>query len=859
MPGIEPGASTVRRGRRGSKQEGAEMKAVLMAGGSGTRLRPLTCDIPKPMVPMLNKPMAEHIINLLKRHGITDIIITLYYLPHVIQNYFGDGREFGVNITYAVEEKMPLGTAGCVKAIEDLLDETFVVISGDSLTDIDLQRALEFHRTRQSLATIVLTRVTNPLEFGVVITDEEGRIQRFLEKPSMSEVFSDTINTGTYVLEPEVLKLLPAEKEVDFSKDLFPLLLQRQDPMFGYVADGYWEDVGNLQSYRQAHYDILDGKVAIDLAYTRHEGNIWVGEGTVISPSAQITGPVVIGHNCQIGAGATLTPGTVIGDNVIVGEGCSLKRPIIWNNVYVGEEAQLRGCVIGKGSSIKRGAVVLEGAIVANECVVGEDAQIKPEVKIWPNKTIESGATLASSLIWGSQAQRTLFGATGVEGLANIEITPEFAVKLGASYGATLPLGSSVTVSRDSTPASRMINRGLISGLLSVGVNVHNLESTSLPITRFYLPELNARGGVHIRMSADSENEVILEFLDGRGMTISKAEEKKIESNFFKEDFRRVGLADIGNISFPARVMEHYASGYNQAISGEGLRKLRPKIVIDYANSFTNVMLPGLIGRMGAETVVLNAHSSSLPPSPRQREELRHQLANIVTALRATFGFQVDDNAERIHLVDPRGRIIHPTQLLVLMVRLMGTLHPNRKFVVPVSAPSILESVAAESGGTIIRAKANSRALMEMASHEGVVMAGNLDGKFIFPAVHPGFDAMLAAGRIAEALAATGRTLADLVDDLPEFHHIHEVVPCPWERKGTVMRVLVEQSKHGQTELIDGVKVFVNGGWALVLPDPVDPVVHLYADAKSAMHADQIVETYAGLIRKLTTPEEALA
>src|SRR3989338_5445313 len=181
------------------------MKAVLMAGGSGTRLRPLTCAIPKPMVPMLNKPMAEHIINLLRRHGFDDVFITLYYLPHVIQNYFGDGHDFGVNISYAVEEKMPLGTAGCVKAIEDVLgDETFIVISGDSLTDIDLQQAVAFHKSKGSKATIVLKRVTNPLDFGVVITDQDGRIERFLEKPSMSEVFSDTINTGTYVLEPKV-------------------------------------------------------------------------------------------------------------------------------------------------------------------------------------------------------------------------------------------------------------------------------------------------------------------------------------------------------------------------------------------------------------------------------------------------------------------------------------------------------------------------------------------------------------------------------------------------------------------------------------------------------------------------------
>lgn len=203
------------------------MRAVLMAGGSGTRLRPLTCDLPKPMVPILNRPIAEHIINLLKRHQITEIIATLHYLPDVMRDYFQDGSDFGVQMTYAVEEDQPLGTAGCVKNIAELLDETFLVISGDSITDFDLNAAIEFHRRQKSKATIVLTRVPNPIEFGVVITDEHHRIRRFLEKPSSSEIFSDTVNTGTYILEPEVLEYLPANQESDFSKELFPLLLEK--------------------------------------------------------------------------------------------------------------------------------------------------------------------------------------------------------------------------------------------------------------------------------------------------------------------------------------------------------------------------------------------------------------------------------------------------------------------------------------------------------------------------------------------------------------------------------------------------------------------------------------------------------
>ena len=189
------------------------MRAVLMAGGSGTRLRPLTCDLAKPMVPILNRPIAEHIINLLKRNNITEVIATLYYLPDVMRDYFQDGSDFGVQMTYAVEEEQPLGTAGCVKNIQQWLDDTFITISGDAITDFDLQAAIAFHREKKSKATLILTRVPNPVEFGVVITDKDDKIVRFLEKPSLSEIFSDTVNTGTYILEPEIFDYLPENED----------------------------------------------------------------------------------------------------------------------------------------------------------------------------------------------------------------------------------------------------------------------------------------------------------------------------------------------------------------------------------------------------------------------------------------------------------------------------------------------------------------------------------------------------------------------------------------------------------------------------------------------------------------------
>ena len=236
------------------------MKAVIMAGGKGTRLRPLTCNQPKPMVPIINRPMMEHIMALLKQYNFTEVMATLFYLPESIQNYFGDGQNFQMHIRYLIEEN-PLGTAGSVRNGADFLDETFLVISGDTLTDINLGAAVAFHRERGATATLVLTKVNNPLEYGMVITDAEGRIHRFLEKPGWGEVFSDTVNTGIYILDPKIFNYYQAGQVFDFSKDLFPQLLAGGEPLFGYVSEGYWSDIGNLEQYRQTHYDVLSGKV----------------------------------------------------------------------------------------------------------------------------------------------------------------------------------------------------------------------------------------------------------------------------------------------------------------------------------------------------------------------------------------------------------------------------------------------------------------------------------------------------------------------------------------------------------------------------------------------------------------------
>src|ERR1700760_2904959 len=335
-----------------------------MAGGEGTRLRPMTANQPKPLLPVANRPIMEHVLRLLRRHGFTDTVVTVQFLAALVRNYFGDGEDFGMALQYATEE-MPLGTAGSVKNAEDALrDEPFLVISGDALTDIDLTAMVRFHKEQGALVTVGLTRVPDPLEFGIVIADEDGRIQRFLEKPTWGQVFSDTVNTGIYVMEPEVLNHVALGEQVDWSHDVFPALLDAGEKLYGYVAEGYWEDVGTHESFVRAQADVLSHLVDVEIDGFEVSPGVWVGEGAEVDRDAVIKGPVYIGDYAKVEAGAELREYTVLGSNVVVKGGAFLHRAVVYDNVFIGPQVNLRGCVLGKNTDVMRGARVEEGAVV---------------------------------------------------------------------------------------------------------------------------------------------------------------------------------------------------------------------------------------------------------------------------------------------------------------------------------------------------------------------------------------------------------------------------------------------------------------------------------------------------------------
>ena len=833
------------------------MKAVVMAGGEGSRLRPVTVNVPKPLVPIANVPIIEHIFTLLKRHGVTDVIATLHYLADEIQSYFGDGSDLGIHLEYTIEGS-PLGTAGSVRRAQALLqDETFLIISGDSLTDCDLGKAIAFHKAHGGIATLVLSRVPNPLDFGVVVTDDKGRIERFLEKPGWSEVFSDTVNTGLYVLEPAIFNHINPEENVDWSADIFPKLLEQGVPLFGYVMEEYWCDVGSLSQYREAQEDILSGRVDLPIPGSEapSDDGKFIGPSCKIDEAAILVPPVCIGRNCRIKKGARVGPYTVIGDNVFVEEGALVERSVIWDNAYIGANTGIHSAILCSRATVKKDSVVREDAVIGDRSVVDAGCTIRPRVKIWPDKVVERGSTVTMSMVWGNRWRGNLFRELGVAGLSNIEITPDFACRLAAAFGSTFPNGTKIVTSRDSTRSSRMIKRAVIAALLSSGCDVLDLRSTALPVARHYIKVSGAGGAIHVRKLPGNARVTLIEMMDERGAYISRSLERKVETAFYREDYRRADPDELGTIEFASRAAEGYQADFHRLLHVRDSGR-RFRIACDYGYSAIATYLPALLAQLGVEPIALNGLNDA-KRSPRSEEQIAHHIAhlrNIVETLGYDIGVLFLDDGERLVLVDNKGEVLDGPKLLAVYCTIVARTKPEAKIVLSITAPSRLEEILRSVGCTVIRTKADTHSLLTMAVDSAADLAGDDRGGFAFPAMQIGFDAPFAFAKLVTMLQQTGLSLSEIASEVPSFQLAYEAVRVPWETKGAVMRILAEEGRDGnRLELLDGVKIHADDSWVLVLPDALEPIVHVYAESENVDHSRDLATGYARRIDELQT------
>lgn len=824
------------------------MKAVIMAGGFGTRLHPLSINLPKPMVPLCNRPIMLHIVDLLKKHGITELVMLLYFQPETIKKFFGDGSEYGVNITY-VTPLEDLGTAGAVKAAAKHLDERFMIISGDLLTDFDLSNAIKFHEDKQAQATLTLTPVADPLQFGVVITNKKGEITKFLEKPDWGEVFSDTINTGIYILEPEVLDLIPEGENRDWSQDVFPLMLKQQDRLFGCTLKGYWQDIGNTDAYHETCSDILAKKVDVNIEETASNTckGLFLGAEASINQDAlpNMQGMVVLGDNTRL-VGIPKLKNCIVGRNCVIEDGAELENTVLWNNVYVKANARISGAVLGQNVRIGVDATIKPGVVIGDNTKIGSEATINQDVKIWPSKIIENCSIVNSNLIWGETWRKSLFEGALVKGLTNIELTPEFAAKLGAAYGSTLPKDCFVLTGRDSIRSSRMLKRAFVGGLLSAGINVRDVKRLPLPVLRYKLTTFGEVGGVHFRQSPRDSAATEIVFFDEQGRELSSAAAKSIERIYYKENFRRVHFSEPGTIAELPHIYNYYRDGFLRALDRDIFAKTKPRVVIDLNHSPAAELLPALLNELGCEVIELNSHidENRMPSLIEDQTDPLQRMGQIVTALDATAGFWLGPSGERAIYIDSDGTILSEIETLTLLTALVTKTQHDGAIAVPISAPHTIEEITREKRIQVIRCKGDGRSLGVAATDKNVHLAGDMVGRIAYTAFQPHFDALFAIAKTLELLGRSNETLAGLHKQIPQRPYRKIQLPCGWECKGGIMRLMNEATIDLQTTFVDGVKVHFGDDWVLVVPDPYRPLVYILAEASREEKVEALLQEY---------------
>jgi len=801
------------------------MKAIIMAGGFGSRLAPLTINKPKPMVNIMGTPAMEHIIKLLRRHSITDIGVTLQFMPQEIINYFKNGEDFGVNIEYFIETS-PLGTAGSVKNAEQFLgSDDFLVISADAVTDIDLTAAIEFHKSKNSVATLVLSKVDKPLDYGVVVTNSDGRIERFLEKPDFSEILSDMANTGIYILSSKVLQLFPKDEFYDFGKDLFPKLLQEGAHMFGFTASGYWCDIGDCEAYIQCHADIFDKKVKLDLN-AKDFGGVLIEDGASIDSTVEILPPAYICSGAEIQTGSSIAPYTIVGRDCVVKSKTFLEHAILWNQVTANYGSTVRRAVLCDNVTLGEHSVVNENTIVGDDTMIGNSAVLSPNIRVWANKKIDDNVIVKDNLVWGQLAGKRLFCKSGVCGEINVDITPEFASKLGIAFGS-LMLNSAkfgnigdvkIGIAFETNPALYMLSNAVISGLLSSGIQVYNFGEQALPISRNAVRFYGLDGGIHFGLNTDDgKQNLMVGLLDNIGANISREKERKLETIFMREDFARCESSNVKYLMDVKNYKYYYIRDIvNNIKSTEFVRNVE----IQTKSEQISELLSSLLNELGNKTSV-------------EIGEKR-------------FVAKISDNGERLTLFDRNGNRLSNDTYLALCVY-MQIVQASRNIdaangcvVIPMNASGKIAEMANSVGLNVSYSKSSDAEFMKEMLKSGCMEQFKLC-----------YDGLYAAIKILDFLNVNNLELEDVIQKIPKFYKTETQVACPSNAKGKVIKELIARYKDDKMEIAEGIKIYKNGGFAMIVPDNYTDICKIFVDAPNMEASAELCNIFQDEIKML--------
>lgn len=767
-----------------------------MAGGEGERLRPLTCTVPKPMALLLDKPILSYSIELIKKHGIDRAAITLGYLPDEIQNAFGDGSEDGISLRYFTESR-PLGTAGGVRSAKEFLTETFCVLSGDGITDVNLTDALNFHREKKALATVVVKRVSNPTQYGLVTLASDGRIERFTEKPSWSHVTSDLVNTGIYIFEPEILSYIPADQPYDFGKDLFPYLLKAGAPIYGFSTDAYWCDIGDFTAYLSAQEDALNGRISLIPA---PQNGVFRMPGAVIDEEAVIEGPVYIGAHARIHRGARILPGSVIGSGATVGEYASVKRSVLYPNSVVHRRAEIRGAVIGENAVVGEGARVFEEGVVGAGTTLAELVCVKPGARIWPGKRIPCGANVSENLVWGQRSAHPFDGAL------LLARTPEDAVRAGRTISWKMK-PKRYLVGRSPSAVAAAQERAFVSGLASQGTQVYTVGECSLPQLRFLVGNMRLDGGAFV--GGDSVSPVSAD-----GTPLAPGERRAVENALNRLDMpqpfsgitRPVISAGRGDLSY---------LGFLMSASFGSIRRISAAI---YAQSEPTLYL--------AEQAFAQA---GIPARVEWEEERMELEKNEV-------GIYLSDTGEYVRFADENGLLPEPMNELLIAWAIAES--GEKSVFAPPESTRTLEAFGKSLGIEVVFLPSDGtpweKELRKMSDYQFLM---RFDGIFCaLNVVSRLCEKELSLPSFRERMPQTARVSRDIEIDFPlrgaAFQRLRESAPQDYERNDCFFRG--------------------KNGYAWIRADETRPVCTVTAEARDAEFASEICDLFSGLLKNKT-------
>ncbi len=826
------------------------MKAVVMAGGSGTRLRPLTSSTPKPLLPVVGRTMLEHLLLLLGSHGVSEAVITVHYLAQMVRSHQGSGTESGVQLSYATESR-PMGTAGSVKLAESRLqDAPFLVISGDGVTDMDLSRLAQAHEATGALVTVCLARRADPMGMGLVVTDDEGRVTRFLEKPGWSQVFTDTVNTGIYMISPEVLAEIPDDEPADWARDVFPRLLARGAPIYGHVGEGYWADVGTLDAYRAVQIDALEGKVKLNIPGQEVAPGVWFGSGVEVNSEAQLQGPVVLGDNVRVAAGAKVGPLSVVGRHSIVGPETQIERSVVMDNVYFGPGVQLHGCVVGRDSDLLDRVRVEEGSCIGDGCRLEAEAVITSGADIYPNKTIAAGEVINETVVWESRSPRQMFSGEVFSGVVNIDITPEVAARVAGAFATILPKGGRVAVARDHNTAAHAVSLVLLGALASAGLEVNVLGMIPVPVARSHVGR-SCDGGVIVRTAPGRPESLRLMFLDSDGVDIDHIARQDLERIVSRHDIMRAAPTEVGSVSAPMGATEDYVASVMAATDMTSVAEAGLRIVVDTAGGVGAMILPALMSAADVDVITVN---SRLTPNrttgtAAERAESLRRLGLLVASSRAALGVRISPTGERLSIVDETGRVLSDDRALLVFLDLLAAERRDGVVAVPVTTTRVAEQVAEYHGVHMIWSPTGAQALSKASTAQGLILAGDADGGFVIPAVGRSADAMAALVVLLGLVARTRLTLRQIDTRIPSTTLLRGQIPMPWARKASVMRAVREAAADLPIDETEGLRIMLpDRAWVLVAPDPSAAAIRIWAESPREEEAHELLSSWQQVV-----------